>query len=145
MKNCNFCGRICFVFECGIPLIARFRIFMKMETGIFCSALAERGRRPDFPAYRIGDFYSRISNKQQIVKRLFKMLHCKWQASCYATWAWVYIREYWMIYRGPSFLDSAPRPPPSPPLPAARCIFFRGGKGVGVEPNPTSARKLGPI
>jgi hypothetical protein len=74
MKNYNFCGRICFSFsrKCGIPLIARFRVFMIMEAGIFCSALAERGRRPDFPAYRIGDFYSRTSNKQKIVKSLFK-------------------------------------------------------------------------
>ncbi len=119
--------------KCGIPLIARFRIFMKMETGHFCSALAERGRRPDFPASRIGDFYTRISNKQQIVKSLFKMLHCKCQASCHATFAWVYIREYWMIYRGPSFLavvwfGSSPTPFPLSRLQGV-CLSERGEGG----------------
>jgi hypothetical protein len=62
-----------------------------------------------------------------------------------------------MIYRGPSFLDSAPRPP-LPPLPSANCISFSfflyvspvqltdgrgGGEGAGVEPNHTTARELG--
>jgi hypothetical protein len=77
-KIANFVREyVSFSRKCGIPSISRFRIIMKMETDIFRSALAERGRRPDFPAYRIGDFYSRISNKQQILKSLVKMLHCK--------------------------------------------------------------------
>jgi hypothetical protein len=52
--------------------------------------------------------------------------------------------------------DSAPRPPPSPPLPFSKLYLFLslpvchrsrlltgGGEGAGVEPNHTTAGKLG--
>ena len=70
-------------------------------------------------------------------------------------------REYWMIYREPGFLAVvwfSSSPTPSPPLVSKldrrhterlrnkRQLFDRrGGKGVGEEPNNTTARKPGPL
>ncbi len=67
--------------------------------------------------------------------------------------------EDWMIYRGPGFLavvwfGSTPAPSPVSNLTLSvfkgcRCSSLltgkEGGEGVGVEPNPTIARKLGPL
>ncbi len=74
-----------------------------------------------------------------------------------------YTREYCVIYWGlQDFLrsyDSAPRPPPSSPLPSVRCLSFSvflcvsgraywregGGWGGGEEPNHATARKPDPL
>jgi hypothetical protein len=76
-------------------------------------------------------------------------------------WVVVCLREYLMIYRGPGFLADllfGPRPPPSLHFPISKLPLFRNlpvcrrsslltgeKEGVGVEPNHTTARKLGPL
>jgi hypothetical protein len=69
-------------------------------------------------------------------------------------------REYSFIYRGPAFLlsNDLATPPPPPPSSVSKldlvhkkaekeiqCADGRRGRGVGGEPNQTTARKSGPL
>ncbi len=90
---------------------------------------------------------------------LFMTVENQTNAGSYSeTYSWCTTREYWIIYRGPGFIEvawfgSSSTPPVSKLEPATnrknekerQDLTGEEGPGMGEEPNHTKARKPGPL